>query len=47
MTYHKIRNVPLEVCTAEQMVAYNIAFAGNAFRERRIDMSLHREYEDP
>lgn len=27
MKYHKIRNVPLEICTAEQMIAYNIAFA--------------------
>lgn len=27
MKYHKIHNVPLKVCTAEQMVAYNIAFA--------------------
>lgn len=27
MKYHKIRNVPLNVCTAEQKIAYNIAFA--------------------
>lgn len=27
MKYHKIRNIPLDVCTAEQMIAYNIAFA--------------------
>lgn len=27
MKYHKIRNVPLEVCTAEQVIAYNYAFA--------------------
>ena len=27
LKYHKIKNVPLEVCTAEQKVAYNIAFA--------------------
>lgn len=26
MTYHKIRNVPLEVCAAEQKIAYNCAF---------------------
>lgn len=25
--YHKIRNVPLSVCTAEQKIAYNLAFA--------------------
>ena len=27
MKYHKIRNVPLSVCTAEQKVAYNLAWA--------------------
>lgn len=27
MKYHKIRNVPMNVCTAEQKIAYNIAFA--------------------
>ena len=26
MTYHKIRNVEKSVCTAEQVIAYNIAF---------------------
>lgn len=26
MKYHKIRNVPLEVCTAEQKIAYNYAW---------------------
>lgn len=26
MTYHKIPGVPLNVCTAEQMIAYNLAF---------------------
>ena len=26
MKYHKISNINLEVCTAEQMIAYNIAF---------------------
>lgn len=25
MKYHKIRNVPLEVCTAEAKIAYNLA----------------------
>lgn len=25
MKYHKIRNVPLDVCTLEQMTAYNLA----------------------
>lgn len=27
MKYHKIRNIPLEVCTAEQKIAYNLAFS--------------------
>lgn len=26
MMYHKIRKVPLYVCTAEQKIAYNLAF---------------------
>lgn len=26
MKYHKIRNVPLGVCTAEAKIAYNVAF---------------------
>ena len=25
MKYHKIKNIPLEVCTAEQKIAYNLA----------------------
>jgi len=25
MKYHKIRNVPLKVCTAEAKIAYNLA----------------------
>ena len=31
MKYHKIRNVPLDVCTAEQKVAYNLAFSHHDF----------------
>ena len=27
MKYHKIRGIPLTVCTAEQKIAYNISFA--------------------
>ena len=26
MKYHKIRNVPIDICSAEQKIAYNIAF---------------------
>ena len=34
MKYHKIRNVPLTVCTAEQKLAYNIAFANSDWVKR-------------
>lgn len=27
MKYHKIKNVPLETCTCEQKIAYNLAFS--------------------
>ena len=27
MTYHKIKNIPLTECTAEQKIAYNLSFA--------------------
>ena len=26
MKYHKMKNIPLEVCTAEQKIAYNLAW---------------------
>ena len=26
MTYHKIKNIPLTECTAEQKIAYNLSF---------------------
>lgn len=26
MKYHKIKNIPLDVCTAEQKIAYELAF---------------------
>lgn len=34
MKYHKIRNVPLETCTAEQKIAYNIATYNEYLRDR-------------
>lgn len=34
MLYHKIRGVPLEVCTAEQKIAYNIAFRAECFSSK-------------
>lgn len=27
MQYHKIKNIPLEECSAEQKIAYNLAFS--------------------
>ena len=27
MKYHKIKNIPLTECTAEQKIAYNLSFA--------------------
>lgn len=27
MKYHKIKNVPLNICTCEQKIAYNLAFS--------------------
>ena len=34
MKYHKIRNVPLDVCTVEQKIAYNLAFRAHvSFQE--------------
>ena len=31
MKYHKIKGVPLDVCTAESKIAYNLAFANKDF----------------
>ena len=45
MKYHKIRNVPLEVCTAEQMIAYNAAFASRDLFVKQFKaqvVQLHR-----
>ena len=36
MKYHKIRGVDKAICTAEQMIAYNMAF--------RIEISMGHEY---
>ena len=40
MQYHKIRGIPLDVCTAEQKIAYNLAFnahigIGDKYRQAR------------
>lgn len=35
LKYHKIRGVPLEVCTAESKIAYNMAFSAHiSFQEK-------------
>ena len=39
--YHKIPNVALEVCTAEQKIAYNLAFAyGDLYRKEYHRMPM-------
>ena len=37
MKYHKIRNIPLDVCTAEQKIAYNIAFRAHISFQDKFD----------
>lgn len=44
MKYHKIRNVPLNVCTAEAKIAYNLASTyateyRNVYREHASEVS--------
>lgn len=34
MTYHKIRNIEKNICTAEQKIAYNLAFSWRNFVKR-------------
>lgn len=40
MKFHKIRNVDKKICTAEQKIAYNYAFADYEW-VMRSDMELH------
>lgn len=37
MKYHKIRNIPLTVCTAEQKIAYNLAFSNGHIFKKEFD----------
>ena len=37
MKYHRIPNVPLEVCTAEQKIAYNLAFRAHINFQEKYD----------
>ena len=39
MTYHKIKNIPLTECTAEQKIAYNLAFM---YYDNRLPMQLQK-----
>lgn len=40
MKYHKIRNIPLDVCTIEQVVAYNISFRADINFGKRFAEAL-------
>ena len=37
MIYHKIKNVSMEVCTAEQKIAYNLAFSNYSWIKKYYD----------
>lgn len=37
MKYHKIKNVPLSVCTAEQKIAYNLAFSWHEITKKNYN----------
>ena len=39
MKYHKIKNVPLNICTAEQKIAYNLAFSNVHIFKKAYDLS--------
>lgn len=40
LKYHKIRNVPLEVCTAEQKIAYNLAWSNIDIIKKSYDRCM-------
>lgn len=47
MKYHKIKNVPLDVCTAEQKIAYNLAFSNYALFEKQYHaLPMHFQKRD-
>lgn len=46
LKYHKIRNVEKSVCTAEQMIAYNMAFRAHISfgdRFRKLESSIAKD----
>ena len=47
MKYHKIKNIPLDVCTAEQKIAYNLAFSNYALFEKQYHaLPMHFQKRD-
>lgn len=40
LKYHKIKNIPLEVCTAEQKIAYNLAFSNISIIEKTYNKCM-------
>lgn len=50
MKWHKIRNVPIDVCSAEQKVAYNMAFRvhiNQGDQYRALQTTAEKEYAIP
>ena len=47
MKYHKIKNIPFDVCTAEQKIAYNLAFSNYALFEKQYHaLPMHFQKRD-
>ena len=40
LKYHKIKNIPLEVCTAEQKIAYNLALSNIGIFEKSYNKCM-------
>lgn len=40
MKYHKIKNVPLNICTCEQKIAYNLAFSNAHIFKKAYNLSF-------
>ena len=46
MKYHKIRNIDINTCTAEQKIAYNMAFSAHISfgdRFRKLDTAMAKD----
>ncbi len=47
LKYHKIKNTPLDICTAEAVIAYNYAFSnGDLFKRRYSACNCHFQQTD-